>query len=194
MPNKTIRLATEQDAPALLAMYAPYVQNTTITFEYDVPTLADFTGRITSIAGRLPWLVCEENHTPVGYAYASAFGERPGFNWTLLVSVYVMQEWQGKGVGSALYAALEKIVAKQRYLTLYARVAVPGPQSENFHLKMGYKKEAVLQDVGCKFGEMLSLCYFKKHLNPIAPSPKPTVPLAALPAQTMEEILGNVIL
>ena len=42
MSKFVIRKATENDAESLLKIYEPYITNTTITFEYEVPTAEAF--------------------------------------------------------------------------------------------------------------------------------------------------------
>ena len=56
-----LRIATIQDAAALLDIYAPYVENTAITFEYNVPTVDEFRKRIETITEKYPYFVYEEN-------------------------------------------------------------------------------------------------------------------------------------
>ena len=68
--NIHIRTASPDDAAALLAIYAPYVQETAITFEYEVPSTEEFTRRITHTLEKYPYLVAEKDHTILGYAYA----------------------------------------------------------------------------------------------------------------------------
>ena len=106
----TTRIATPQDAKSLLDIYAPYVKNTAITFEYEVPSLQEFTDRITHTLQKYPYIVAEINNKIVGYAYASAFNERPAANWTTEVSIYVEQNSKKMGIGKKLYKTLEKIL------------------------------------------------------------------------------------
>ena len=92
----TIRIAKEEDAEELLAIYAPYIEHTVITYEYDVPTVEEFRGRIRHVLERYPYLVAEVNGEICGYAYASAFHERPAGGWNVETSIYVDQnkkEW-----------------------------------------------------------------------------------------------------
>jgi len=71
-----IRTATPEDAESLLAIYAPYVERSAITFEYDVPSADDFRNRIEHTLERFPYLVAEEEGRPLGYAYAGRFQPR----------------------------------------------------------------------------------------------------------------------
>ena len=64
-----IRVAREDDAAALVDIYAPYVRETAITFEYDVPTVEEFAGRIRHTLSKYPYLVAEDGQQLLGYAY-----------------------------------------------------------------------------------------------------------------------------
>ena len=104
----TIRQATLADAPRLLEIYAPYVGETAISFEYAAPSLEEFQRRISSIMQRYPYVVAEENGRVWGYAYASAFKEREAFRMTVETSVYVDAACRQQGIGRQLYIALEE--------------------------------------------------------------------------------------
>ena len=110
-----IRPATEKDIPEILTIYAPYVENTTVTFEYDVPCLESFTQRFLDITVQYPWLVWEEDGNILGYAYARAPYSRAAFSWCAEPSIYLRPEAKGKGAGRKLYGILEKILEKQGY-------------------------------------------------------------------------------
>ena len=103
----TIRTADRQDAEALLQIYAPNVKNTAITFEYDVPSVEEFAGRISKVLQKYPYLVAEVNGEPVGYAYAGPFKERAAYDWAVETTVYVRENMKKSGIGRALYTALE---------------------------------------------------------------------------------------
>ena len=82
-----IRLATEADIPAILDIYGPYVLHTAVSFEYSVPTLAEFTERFRSVTSQFPWLVWEEEGKVLGYAYASAPFSRDAYRWVSASSI-----------------------------------------------------------------------------------------------------------
>ena len=69
--NRTvmIRLATPEDAAEILKIYAPYVENTAISFEYEVPSEEEFRGRVESTLKRYPYIVAEQEGHIIGYAY-----------------------------------------------------------------------------------------------------------------------------
>ena len=160
-----IRMATEQDLPAILEIYAPYVQNTAISFEYTVPTLKDFTARFQSITAQFPWLVWEENGVILGYAYGSAPFERAAFSWCSEASIYLHPEAQGRGIGKKLYAVLEELLRLQGYAKVYALVTSANQPSIDFHLAVGYRLTATQPDCGFKLGRWHGLHWLEKPLN-----------------------------
>ena len=79
--NITIRTATTDDAESLLSIYAWYVKHTAITFEYEVPSLEEFTRRISTTLKDYPYLVAEVDGDIAGYVYAGRFRTRAAFDW-----------------------------------------------------------------------------------------------------------------
>ena len=121
-----IRMATKADIPAILGIYGPYILNTTYTFEYTVPTEAEFTARFDAITAQFPWLVWEEKGRVLGYAYGSAPFERAAYGWCSEISVYLSPEAQGKGFGKRLCAAVEEILWRQGYQVIFSLFLIVG--------------------------------------------------------------------
>ena len=168
----TIRSAMQQDAEALLKIYAPYVENTAITFEYDVPTVDEFTGRISNVMQKYPYLVAEISGEPVGYAYAGSFKERAAYDWAVETTVYVREDMKKHGIGRALYTALEEALAAQGILNLNACIAFPENEDEyltgdsvKFHEKMGFETAGRFHKCGCKFGRWYDIVWMEKHIG-----------------------------
>ena len=159
-----IRFATKEDLPQILAIYAPYVTNTTASFEYEVPTLAEFTRRFESITAQFPWLVWEEDGQILGYAYGSAPFERAAYRWCAEPSIYLAPQAQGKGIGRKLYAVLEYIFQKQGYRLLYAIITSENADSIAFHEKLGYRHLAAFPGCGYKHGKQLGVVWMEKAL------------------------------
>ena len=168
--NITVRLARPEDASQLLAIYAPYVRDTAITFEYVIPTCSEFEARIKSTLLRYPYFVAEEHGTLLGYAYASMFKERAAYSWAAETSVYVSQDYHGSGLGRKLYTALEEALKKQNICNLNACIAYPNPKSIRFHERLGYKKTAHFTNCGYKDGKWYDMIWMEKiigeHLIP----------------------------
>ena len=124
-----IRRAAAGDAAALLDIYAPYIRDTAITFEYDVPAAEEFAARIGDITRTHPYLVCERDGRPVGYAYAHRIRERAAYDWAAELSVYLAPAAQGQGAGTALYRCLIDLLAMQNLRILYGCVTLPNEKS-----------------------------------------------------------------
>ena len=104
--NIRIRPADPADAPALLDVYAPYVRQTAITFEYDVPTAEEFAGRIAQTLARYPYLAAEADGEIAGFAYASPFHARAAYGWDAETSIYLRPGLQRHRLGTRLYRVL----------------------------------------------------------------------------------------
>ena len=128
-----IRIATEADVPQMLAIYAPYILNTTHTFEYDVPTEEAFLQRFRNLTVQFPWLVYEEGGHIIGYAYGSAPWERAAYSWCAEDSLYLLPEAQGRGIGTRHLRALERILFYQGYRRIYALITAENTRSIDFH-------------------------------------------------------------
>lgn len=114
----SFRVVCEADAPALLEIYAPYVLNTAVSFEYDVPSIEEFQQRIRSTLQKFPYIAAVQNGKIIGYAYASPFKLREAYKYSVELSIYLSGECRRKGVGSRLYGLLEQILAAQGILNL----------------------------------------------------------------------------
>ena len=171
-----IRPAAEKDIPEILSIYAPYIEHSTATFEYDVPCLRSFTRRFLDITAQYPFLVWEENGNILGYAYASAPYTRAAFSWCAEPSIYLRPEAKGRGIGRKLYTVLETILEKQGYQVLYALITSENTASIRFHEKSGYVTKADFPNCGFKFNRWLGLVWMEKRIKVVhSPSgfPKP---------------------
>ena len=170
----TIRTARESDAPALLAIYAPYVENTAITFEYDVPSLGEFKARIENTLKTYPYYAAVCGGEIVGYAYASAFKGRAAYDWAVETTVYVKRGNQKSGIGKALYSALEAVLKAQNITNLNACIAYPvggvgdeylSPNSVEFHAHLGYRRVGEFQKCAYKFGRWYNMIWMEKIIG-----------------------------
>lgn len=187
MDTITIRTANLDDAAALLAIYVPYVEQTAITFEYEVPSLEEFRGRIAHTLRRYPYLVAEENSEILGYAYTGSFGERAAYSWAVETSIYLRQDVRGKGLGKRLYQALEEISRAQHVQSLYACIAYPDADDAHlsgnsvaFHTHLGYATVGRFPHCGYKFGTWYNMAWMEKTLGDHAVPPAAFVPFPEL--------------
>lgn len=158
-----IRIATEADIPQMLAIYTPYVENTTYSFEYTPPTLEEFTQRFLNYTVQCPWLVWEEDGHVLGYAYGSLPFQRAAYAWCAEVSIYLMPKAHGRGIGRKLYAALEEILWRQGYRIIYSLITSENTGSLAFHEKVGYQYCTEFPGCGMKFGRWLGVIWMEKR-------------------------------
>jgi len=183
MKRSRIRIATEQDAEELLEIYAPYVENTAITFEYTVPTVQEFAQRIHHVLEKYPYLIAEREDKIVGYAYAGTFKERAAYDWAVETTVYVREDQKKTGVGRALYEALEKILALQNIQNLNACIAYLEIEDQylthnsvQFHEHLGYRLVGEFYKCGYKAGRWYNMVWMEKHIGEHEDNPKEVKP------------------
>jgi L-amino acid N-acyltransferase YncA len=175
-----LRLARETDAEALLAIYAPYVEETAISFETEPPSPEDFRGRIRTNLAHAPWLVCESDGHAVGYAYAARFHARAAYQWTVEVTVYVDRHHHRRRIGQGLYSALLDGVRAQGFRTAVGVIALPNPESVGLHERFDFRCAGVLQSVGFKHGRWHDIGWWALPLASYAPSPPAPLPTSAI--------------
>ena len=125
-PAFRFRLATLDDAPALLSIYAPYVEKTAISFEYDVPSLDEFRRRIADISRKYPYLVAaDENGQLLGYAYTHTFIARKAYDHCAESTIYLAPDARKHGLGKRFYRAIEELSLAQNIYNLYACIGEP---------------------------------------------------------------------
>nr|WP_318684515.1 GNAT family N-acetyltransferase [uncultured Acetatifactor sp.] len=175
-----IRTAVPQDACELLKIYAPYVKDTMITFEYEVPSAEEFRERILRTLERYPYLVAEDTDGLLGFSFASPFKERAAYAWSAETSIYIRMECRRRGVGKALYTALENFLARQHVCNLCACISYPHPESIAFHESFGYHMAAHFTASGFKAGRWQDIVWMEKELSPHQVPPSPFIPFSAL--------------
>lgn len=180
-------MASEADAEEILKIYAPYVTDTAITFEYDVPSPAEFSRRIADTLQMYPYIVALEHGRIVGYAYASAFKQREAYNWAVETTIYLKQDCRGKGLGKKLYLTLEEILKRQNIINVNACIAYTtgadahlDNTSAFFHEHLGYTRVAHFTKCGYKFGTWYDMIWMEKMLGDHPKAPGPVIPITKL--------------
>ena len=184
-----LRFAAPADAPALLAIYTPYVLETAITFEEAVPTEEAFAQRIRSVLEHYPYLVMEENGEILGYAYASRVRSRAAYDWSAELSVYVRKDCRGRGLGRRLYGCLLELLTLQHIHTVYGVVALPNEGSHGLHTALGFRLLERFPEMGYKMGTWWDIGWYEKVLYPAQVPPAPFVPAHALPKDQVAALL-----
>ncbi len=191
----SLRVAAPSDAAALRAIYAPYVTNTAVTFEYEVPTEAEFAARIRRTLEMYPYLVAERGGEILGYAYAGPFKTRAAYAWSVETSIYVRGDQKRSGVGRTLYAGLEDILRMQNILNLNACIAAPAQpdayltrDSIAFHTRLGYRLVGEFRQCGYKFGHWYNMVWMEKHLAEHPAQAAPVLPFPQIRVQAVERL------
>jgi L-amino acid N-acyltransferase YncA len=174
----TIRLATEHDAPAIAAIYAPFCDADVVSFEYTAPTPQEMAGRLRTITAQWPWLVLEDAGTVAGYAYAGRHRERAAYAWAVDTAVYVGDGHRRRGVGRALYACLFDLLRLQGYFKACAGVTMPNPASVALHEALGFTLVGVYRGIGYKRGSWHDVAWFEAALQPERADPPAVRPVS----------------
>ncbi|MBR1730051.1 MAG: N-acetyltransferase [Selenomonadaceae bacterium] len=173
-----IRNVDLNDAKELLRIYAYYVKTTAISFEYDVPTIEEFTERIKKISLKYPYIVAEMKNATIfgdeviGYAYANTFIDRAAYDHCVELTIYLNHKFQGQGIGKKLYQYLQNELKAMKILNLYACVAYPLVEDEfltmnsvNFHKHLGFEICGHFKKCGYKFDRWYDMVYMEKIIN-----------------------------
>jgi L-amino acid N-acyltransferase YncA len=178
--NAVIRLATQDDAPGVQAIYAPIVQDTAISFELDPPTVEEMQQRIVKTLEHWPWLVCERRGDILGYVYATQHRTRPAYQWSVDVSVYVHPNVRRRGVGQALYRSLFALLALQGFYQAYAGITLPNPASVGLHESLGFQPVGVYRAVGYTLGAWHDVGWWQLPLREHTMAPEPPADLGTI--------------
>ena len=174
MSHVVIRPATEADGTEMLELYTPYVVHTTVTSEYQPPSLSEFSQRIRTYTAKTPWICCVMDGKIVGYGYASPHRTRAGYQWSCETSIYTRMGFQRRGIAGALYRALFEILTYQGYYSIYVGITSPNPHSTAFHTAMGFERMGAYHNSMYKFGRWRDVVWMGKSLRPHEGDPRPT--------------------
>jgi phosphinothricin acetyltransferase len=161
------------DAAVCAEIYGPYVRDTSVSFEEQVPTAQDFRARIASTIATHPWLVLEVGGQVVGYAYASAHRSRAAYRWAADVTVYIAPTHHRSGAGRRLYTELLSRLRRQGFQVACAGVTLPNEASVGLHMAMGFEPVGVYKRIGWKAGAWCDVVWLQLELVPASNSKPP---------------------
>ncbi|WP_262396380.1 GNAT family N-acetyltransferase [Zongyangia hominis] len=189
MEQITYRLAREADAGRLAEIYAPYVRQTAITFEYEAPDVDEFARRIKTIGVKYPYLVCETEGEIAGYAYASAYRDRTAFQWSAELSVYLDPRFHRKGIATGLYRRLLALMEMLGYYTVYGVITLPNEGSLKLHENFGFSNAGVWHNCGYKLGHWRDVICLERHLRPFGTDPRTPLRMEELSPDKVSALL-----
>lgn len=181
-----IRLAREQDAPEIAAIYAPFVLHSPVTFETEPPDAAEMARRVRATLTQTPWLVCESADAAIlGYAYASTHRVRAAYRWSVDATVYVHADHRRRGIGRILYERLFALLPLQGYCAVFAGITLPNESSTGLHEALGFEPIGVYRNAGYKLGKWHDVGWWQRPLVSPLPDPPPEpIPLPQIREST----------
>ena len=191
MKKINIRMVSEKDIPKLVEIYRPYVEETSVSFEYTTPTVEEFTQRVKDYTAVYPYLIAECQGEIMGYAYGSRYGKRDAYQWCAELSIYLSPKAKGLGIGKKLYEKAVAILEKQGVYRLYAIISHPNEASVNFHKKMGFVEYGRFPNCGFKLGQWHDLIHMERELKQAQVNPVKITPVLQLPKEFLDEVLYN---
>lgn len=191
-------MAVPEDAGQLLAVFAPYVENTAINFCYSAPSLEQFREKIIHTSEQYPFIVAEADGEIIAYACANEYRHQKAYSWCAETTIYLRKDWHGRGIGKRIYSALEDLCRLQGIITLYACIGVPEHDdeflthdSEEFHSRLGYSVIGRFPLCGFKFGRWYSMVWMAKDIKDRPEQPSEVIPVREIEAAAVKDILAK---
>jgi L-amino acid N-acyltransferase YncA len=191
---KKFRIAEEKDAAGMLAIYAPYIESTSFTFETEIPSVEKFAQRIRTYLAEWPWLVCEIDGMIAGYAYATRYRERTAYQWCTESSVYIHDDFQRTGIARALYNSLFEILKRQGFRNVYAVINLPNDKSVALHESCGFRHFATYEKVGYKLGKWKNVGWWRLIINEFGDDPEAPIKFSELNKDFLPEVFAKAVL
>jgi len=175
-----IRIARDEDAAAIHAIYAPSIIDGVATFETALPGVATMRERIRTRLQHYPWLVWEDGGEVLAYAYAGRFRERAAYDWIAETSIYVREDAHRRGIARRLYGVLLDTMCLQGINQAVGVITLPGTVSVAMHEAMGFTTAGVWRQCGYKLGQWWDVGVWQKQLHTPSATPEPVIPFPQL--------------
>jgi phosphinothricin acetyltransferase len=162
-----IRVATPEDAQALVEIYSFYCLSDGITAETETPTISNFADRIRQTLLGFPYFVIEEkySHRILGYSLAQFWQPRQAWRWIATGSIYIHPEFCHHGLGKKLYDRLTQALKDQNFVELLINIMGGNEASAKFHEKYGFQRRLNFEQLICKGGQWRTVTYWGFELN-----------------------------
>jgi L-amino acid N-acyltransferase YncA len=173
-----VRSASKDDAAACVAIYLPYVENTVISWEIDVPSVDEMASRIASAQEAHEWLVLEQDGQVIAFAYGHALNRLPSHQWSVEAGIYVSGDHRRGGSGRTLYAEVLRRLAERGYRQAFAGITQPNEASNSFHRSFGFKDVGLHRRVLWKHGSWHDVAWMQLGLQGVADRDGPPDPIS----------------
>lgn len=188
---KKMRIVQSSDAASILEIYTPYILDTAVTFETEIPSINSFEERIKLYTEKWPWIVYKIDGIIAGYAYATKHRERLAYQWCVESSVYIRDQFQREGIASKLYNALFEVLRLQGFINVYAGIALPNDKSITLHERLGFTNFVYYKNVGYKLGEWRTVGWWQKQINEYEKQPSAPVNFAEMDDNLIQQALSE---
>jgi phosphinothricin acetyltransferase len=163
----TVRPGEETDLEQINEIYNHYVRTSPATFDIDPITIdarKEWFGHY-STAGPYRLFVAVDGIAVVGFAGSHPHRARKAYDTSIESTVYVAHDAHGRGIGSALYAALFQALEGEDLHRAYGGITMPNPASVALHERFGFKRAGLYTEQGRKFGRYWDVAWFEKPLG-----------------------------
>ena len=183
----TIRFVEPDDSAQILEIYKPFVLETSVSFETEIPSLEQFRKRIIEYASKSPWLVAELDGQVIGYAYATTHRSRQAYQWNQEVTVYTHPDYRRQQVAKLLYHKLLSYLQIMGFRKAIAIITLPNEPSVHFHKAIGFRPIGTFENVGYKFHSWHDTSWWDISLQKDFDDPKPLLSLEELKTRVNSE-------
>ena len=162
--SSIVRPASPRDAAACVAVYRPYVENTAISWEIEVPSVDEMASRIASAQMAHEWLVLEEDAQVIGFAYGHTLNRMPSYQWSAETGIYVSGDHQRAGGGRLLYTQVLRRLTERGYRRAFAGITQPNEASNRFHRSFGFRDAGLYRRVEWKHNSWHDVAWMQLDL------------------------------
>lgn len=160
----TFVLAKSEDVVDLLNIYNYYITNTTATFDFNEIKIGEFKQRIFIDHSRYKTFLIHQNEEFAGFCFLTQYRNKPAYDETAEIGIYLKKEFTGKGIGKEAVGYLENVAIKNSFSVIVASMSGENISSVNLFKSMGYNQCAIYRKIATKFGRKMDIIDFQKIL------------------------------
>ncbi|NMP37526.1 MAG: N-acetyltransferase [Clostridiales bacterium] len=183
-----IRTAVPEDAAAMLEIYAPFILNSTASFETEVPSLEEFTEKITESMQTYPCVVFEYGGKVVGYTIARKFSPGATYMYDAKISLYVLAEYQDIKIEQSLYGSILEVLKGQGFYNAYSYIALPSERGLALHRSLKFEMVGTARRMCYKFNKWYDVAVLFKSLVDSTLPPKEITKMCDMNAQFVNRV------
>jgi len=164
LENVSFRNISNEDVTFLMDLYNFYVKTTTVLFDYELVDSSFISAKYINNKFGFYYLISIGNKK-IGFCGLSQFREKEAYKNSYDVSIYVLPEYTGKGIGFKSLIFLEDIAKTNKINNLFATICYENTSSIDLFERYNYKQVAKFEKVAIKFNRKLDVLVFQKNLG-----------------------------